>query len=98
MVVSQQVAHAIRLVGQFLRLAQDLDGLVGDLFAERREADYAARPFDERHAKQRLELAQTGGQGRLGDETGVGGSSEMPEAPQRDEVLELFYGRQVNDH
>ena len=44
---------------------------------------------------QRLELAQAGGEGGLGDETGVGGTAEMARVLQRNEILQLLQRREV---
>ena len=82
-----------RHFGEFFGLAQDADRFVGDLLAERREADDAAGPLDQGDAEQGLQLAEAGRQRRLRHEAGVGGLPEMAVLPQRDEILELFEGR-----
>ena len=87
-----------RHFGQFLGLTQNLDRFVGDLFAKRSEADDAAGPLDEGDPEQSLELAQPRRQRRLGDEAGIGGAAEMPEPPQRDQILQLLDSRQMDDH
>ncbi len=94
----QRPALRPRHFGQLLGLAKHGDRLVGDLLAERREADHAAGPFDQGEAEQGLEFAEARRQGRLGDEAGVGGLAEMSVAPQRDEILKLLDGRKVDDH
>ncbi len=80
------------------RFAQDPHRLVGDLLAQRGEADDAAGALDQGHAEQRFQLAQSGRQGRLGDEAGVGRLAEMAVLPKRDEILKLLDGRQVDGH
>ena len=85
-------------IGQLLAFAQHPDRLVGDLFAQRGEADDAARPLDQGDAEQGFELAQAGGQRRLGDETGVGRLAEMAVLAQRDQILKLLDGREMDDH
>ncbi len=85
-------------LGQLLGFAEDLDRLVGDLLAQRREADNAAGTLDQGDAEQGLELAQARGERRLRDKAGVRGPAQMPEAAQRDEILQLLDGRQVDNH
>ncbi len=87
-----------RHLGQFFGLAEDAHRLVRDPFAERGEADDAARALDQHHAEQRLELAEAGGQGRLGDEAGIGRFAEMPVLAQRDQILELLDGGEMDGH
>ena len=65
---------------------------------ERREADDAPGALDQGDAQQGLQLAQAGGQGRLGDEAGLGGLAEMAVLAKRDQILELLDRRQVDGH
>ena len=94
----KRLALGARHLGKLFGLAKNAHRLVGDLLAERGEADQAAGPLDERHAEQRLELAKPRGERRLGDEAGVGGLAEMAVAPKRDEILELLQAGQVDRH
>ena len=70
--------------------AQDANCLVGDVFAEGGEADEAARALDQGHPEQRLEFAQSGGEGRLRDEARIGRLAEMSMASKRDQILKLL--------
>ena len=64
--------------------AAERDHLRSDLLAERREAHHAPRPLDQRHADQRLQLAQPGRQRRLRDETRLRRATEMAMVLERD--------------
>src|SRR5690606_40923026 len=61
----ERLARGLDEIGQFLGLAQQAVGLGDDRVAERGEADHAAAALDQRHAEQRFELADAGGEGRL---------------------------------
>ena len=94
----QRLALGAGQLGQLLGFAQDADRLVGDLLAERGEADDPAGPLDQGDAEQGFELAQARGQGRLGDEAGLGGLAEMAVLAKRDQILQLLDGREVDGH
>ena len=94
----QRQALGARHVGQFLGLAQHAAGLFGDLAPKRREADDAAGALDEGDADQCLELAQAGRQRRLGDEAGFRPPCRNGHVAERDEILQLLDGRQVDGH
>ncbi len=66
--------------------------------AERREAHRALGALHQSDPQQRFEIAQAGGQGRLRDEAGIGGTAEMPVFVQGDEVLELLERGLVYGH
>ncbi len=85
-------------VGKLVGRSNDPIGLVGDAFAKRGEAHDAPGALDQRDAEQGLEFAQARGQGRLRDEAGFGGASEMAVLAKRDEILQLLERRQVKDH
>ena len=82
-------------VAQLVRLAQHAAGLLHDPLAQRREADHPAGALDQHHADQRLQLADAGGERRLGDEAGLGGAAEMSGIVKRHQILQLFEGREV---
>ena len=94
----QWLAFGMGHVGELLGLAQHADGLVGDPFAQGSEAHDPPRPLDQGHANARFELAQAGGQGRLGDEAGFRGPAEMRVLAQSDQILQLLEGRKVSAH
>jgi hypothetical protein len=58
----------------------------------------AAGTLDQGDADQGLQFLDPGGEGRLGDEAGVGGAAEMAMVPERHQILELFESRQMNGH
>jgi len=84
--------------GKLFGLAEDLDRLVRDLLAEPSETDDSASALDERDSEKRFELTQARRQRRLGYEASLGGAPEMAEAAQRDQILQLLDGWQVDDH
>jgi len=94
----ERLALGARHVGQLLALAQQANGLVGDLLAERGEADDAAGPFDQHYAKQILKLAKAGRQGGLGNEASLCRLTEMAVLAERDQILELLDRRQMDSH
>jgi hypothetical protein len=94
----QRLAGGPGHVGQLLGLAQHLACLQRDLRAERGEAHDAAGPLHQSDADQRLELANAGGHGGLGDETGIRGPAEMAGILERHQILELLQSGQVSRH
>jgi hypothetical protein len=85
-------------VGQFLAFPKDSNRLVSNLLAQRRETDDPAGALDQRDAEQSLKFAQTGGQGRLGNEAGLGRLAEMTVLAERDEILQLLDRREIASH
>ena len=87
-----------RHVGQLLGFAQDAPRLVGDAAPSgvkrttRRVRSTRVTPISD------LQLPQARRQGRLGDEAGLGGAAEMAMVPQRDQILELLEGGQIDGH
>ena len=94
----ERLALRARHVGELLALAQQAHRFVGDLLAERGEAHDAAGALDQHDAEQILELAQAGGQRRLGHEAGLRSLAKMAVLAKRDEILELFDRRQMDCH
>jgi hypothetical protein len=94
----QRLALGSGEVGQLLALAQDAQRLVGNLLAERREADDPPRALDQGDAEQRLQLPQARRQGRLRDEAGLGRLAEVAVLPKRDQILQLLQRGQMNSH
>ena len=93
----QRLALGPGHVGKLLGLAQHAHRLVRDLLAERGEAHHAPRALDQRHAEQRLELAQAGGSVDWVTKQ-ASAARRNGRAPQRDQILQLFEGRQMDDH
>ena len=95
---SQRQAFGARHVRQFLGLAQHAASLFGNAQAQRREADDAASSLDQGYADQSLQLTQTGRQRRLSDEATFRCLAEVAIVAQRDEILQLLDGGQIDNH
>ena len=87
-----------RHFSQFLGLTEDLHRLVRDLLSKGGKPDDPPGSLDKGDAKQCLQLPQTRRQCGLGDEAGVSGLPEMTKAAESDQILELLYGGEMDDH
>src|ERR1700680_900283 len=76
------LAHGARVADDAARPIEGALALVG-------EADEARTALHQHDAEGRLELLDAGGQRRLGDAAGVGGTAEMLFAGKRQKVFEL---------
>ena len=94
----KRLAFGTRHLAELFGFAEYADRLVGDLLAEGREADEAAGALDKGNAEQRLQLAKAGGQSRLGNEAGVRSLAEMPVSAERNKILQLLQGWEVDGH
>ena len=83
---------------QFLGLTEDLHGLVRDLLSQGSKPDDPPGSFDKGDPKQCLQLPKTRGQCGLRDEACVSGPPEMTKAAESNQILELFYGGEMDDH
>lgn len=82
-------AHARKRLLQESPLGQNPSSPEQYLLALRSEAFEALLPADDLHAELGLELADTGGQGRLGDVARLGCAPEVPLPRKRDEIVQL---------
>ena len=84
---------------------RELETLLGVTLVERTRRVVRFTPLGQKIAdkaqrvlRESEELADLRRQGRLGDEAGLGRPSEMAVPPERDQILQLLDGREVDSH
>ena len=81
-------------VEKALGIAQQGFCLLADLQPDRRRGDAPLGALEQGDAKQVLKLANPGRQGRLGDETSLGGTAEMTQLDHGNQITKLAKRRQ----